>query len=102
MVLLIKNSRLILMNFTSVVLMNISITIALALSHPSKNFQMEKLKSLPSAKQFLKKGFSFKKLDQRFLCRNCNQHAQIVQRERQKLFNKIFALNNSHSGSLFN
>lgn len=62
----------------------------------------DKLKSLPNAKQFLKKGVAFKKLDQLFLCRNCNQHAQIVQRERQKLFNKIFALNNSPSGSLFN
>ena len=62
----------------------------------------DKLKSLPLAKQYLKKGLSFKKLDEQFLCRNCNQHAQIVQLERQKLFNKIFALNNSPSGSLFN
>ena len=62
----------------------------------------DKLKSIPNAKRYLKKGVSFKKLDQLFLCRNCNQHAEIVQRERQKLFNKIFALNNSPSGSLFN
>lgn len=62
----------------------------------------DKLKSIPNAKQYLKKGGSFKKLDQQFLHRNCNQHAEIVQNERQKLFNKIFALNNSPSGSLFN
>ena len=62
----------------------------------------DKLKSLPNAKKYLKKGVSFKLLDQLFLSRNCNQHAEIVQRERQKLFNKIFALNNSPSGSLFN
>jgi transposase InsO family protein len=62
----------------------------------------DKLKSLPNAKQYLKKGLSFKKLDHQFLARNCNEHGEIVQRERQKLFNKIFALNNSPSGSLFN
>lgn len=62
----------------------------------------DKLKSLPNAKQYLKKGITFKKLDEQFLSRNCNEHAEIVQRERQKLFNKIFALNNSPSGSLFN
>lgn len=62
----------------------------------------DKLKSLPNAKQYLKKGVTFKKLDAQFLARNCNEHAEIVQRERQKLFNKIFALNNSPSGSLFN
>lgn len=62
----------------------------------------DKLKSLPNAQQYLKKGLSFKKLEQQFLLRNCNQHAEIVQQERQKLFNKIFALNNSPSGSLFN
>jgi transposase InsO family protein len=62
----------------------------------------DKLKSLPHAKKYLKKGVSFKQLDRQFLCRNCNQHAEIVQHERQKLFNKIFALNNSPTGSLFN
>jgi len=33
---------------------------------------------------------------------NDNQHAEIVQRERHKLFEKIFALNNNPSGSFFN
>ena len=61
-----------------------------------------KLKSLPNSHKFLKKGLSFNTLDHQFMFRNCNQHAQIVQRERHKLFNKIFALNNSPSGSLFN
>jgi len=61
-----------------------------------------KLKSLPNAEQYLKKGITFKKLDQQFLRLNCNEHAEIVQRERRNLFNKIFALNNSPSGSLFN
>jgi hypothetical protein len=62
----------------------------------------DKLKSLPNAKQYLKKGVSFKTLDQQFLAHNCNEHAEIVQRQRQKLFDKIYALNNSPSGSLFN
>lgn len=62
----------------------------------------DKLKSLLNSKKYLKKGESFKQLDQQFLSRNCNQHAEIVQRERLKLFDKIFALNNSPSGSLFN
>ena len=62
----------------------------------------DKLKSLPNAKKYLKKGATFKKLEKQFMFRNCNEHAEIVQRERQKLFNKIFALNNSPSGSLFN
>jgi transposase InsO family protein len=62
----------------------------------------DKLKSLPNATQYLKKGVSFTQLDEQFLWRNCNQHAEIVQLERQKLFHKIFALNNSPSGSLFN
>ncbi len=62
----------------------------------------DKLRSLPNPKQYLKKGVSFKQLDQQFMSRNCNEHAEIVQRQRQKLFNKIFVLNNSPSGSLFN
>lgn len=62
----------------------------------------DKLKSLPNAKQYLIKGESFRLLDQRYLCKNCNHQAEIVQAERQKLFNKIFALNDSPSGSLFN
>lgn len=60
----------------------------------------DKLKSLPNAKKFLKKGLTFKILDQQFLSRNCNQQAEIVQHQRQTLFNKIFKLNNSPSGSL--
>jgi len=59
-----------------------------------------KLKSLPNAKQYLKKEVTFKKLEDEFLCRNSNQHAEILQRERQKLFTKIFKLNNFPSGSL--
>lgn len=62
----------------------------------------DKLKSLPNAKQHLKKGVTFKQLDEQFMFRNCNEHAEIVQRERQKLFNKIFALNVSPSGSFLN
>lgn len=62
----------------------------------------DKFKNLPNSKQYLKKGITFKKLDQLFLYKNCNQQAEIVQRERQKLFDKIFALNRTSSGSLFN
>lgn len=62
----------------------------------------DKLKSLPNAEKYLKKGVSFKKLEKKFLVRNCNEHGEIVQQQRQKLFNKIFALNNSSSGSLLN
>ena len=61
-----------------------------------------KLKSIPNAKKYLKKGITFKKLEEKFLRRNSNQHAEILQTERQKLFNKIFQLNNFPSGSLLN
>lgn len=62
----------------------------------------QKLKSLPNAKQYLKKGVTFKELEEKFLCRNSNEQAKLLQKERQKLFNKIFKLNNSPSGSLLN
>jgi len=62
----------------------------------------QKLKSIPNASKYLKKGVSFKKLEHEFLCRNSNQQAEILQAERQKLFSKIYKLNNSPSGSLFN
>lgn len=62
----------------------------------------QKLKSLPKAKQYLKKGVTFQKLEKKFLHRNSNEHAEILQQERQKLFNKIFELNNFPSGSLLN
>jgi transposase InsO family protein len=62
----------------------------------------QKLKSLPKAKRYLKKGVTFQKLEEKFLHRNSNEHAEILQRERQKLFNKIFELNNFPSDSLLN
>jgi transposase InsO family protein len=62
----------------------------------------DKLKSLPNAKQYLKKGITFNKLDKQFMFRNCNEHAEIVQHERHRLFNKIHSLNDNPSGSFLN
>lgn len=51
----------------------------------------EKLKSLSSAQKYLKKGLSFKILDKIAYVKTHNQMAQIIQQERSKLFQKIFA-----------
>lgn len=51
----------------------------------------EKLKSLFSAQKYLKKGSSFRILDKIAYAKTHNQMAQIIQQERSKLFQKIFA-----------
>lgn len=51
----------------------------------------EKLKSLLHAKKYLKKGLSFKILDEMAFAKTNNQMAQLIQFERSKLFHKIFA-----------
>jgi len=51
----------------------------------------EKLKSLPKATKYLKKGLTFKQLDKIAYSKTNNQMAKIVQQERTKLFQKIFA-----------
>jgi len=61
-----------------------------------------KFKAIPNSRRYLKKGVTFKKLNQIMSSRNPNQMAGIVNTEREMLFNKIFALNNSPSGSSFN
>ena len=48
-----------------------------------------KFKSISNSKRFLKKGITFKKLDEIVLSKNPNQMAQIVNIERDKLFKKI-------------
>jgi hypothetical protein len=53
----------------------------------------EKLKSLPTKKQNLKKGESFQKLDSFANAYTDNQMAQIVQSQRKDLFAKIFQKN---------
>lgn len=62
----------------------------------------DRLKSIPKASQYLKKGVTFRKLNKEFLCRNSNQHAEILQRKRQHLFNKILNIKDFPSGSLLN
>ena len=49
----------------------------------------EKLKSLSKAKQCLKKGVTFEKLDRIAMSKTDNQMAQMVQEERGKLFDEI-------------
>lgn len=51
----------------------------------------EKLKSLFNAQKYLKKGLSFKILDKIAYTKTHNQMAQLIQQERSKLFQKIFA-----------
>ena len=51
----------------------------------------EKLKSLLNARKYLKKGLSFKILDNIAYNKTNNQMAQLIQLERSKLFSKIFA-----------
>jgi transposase InsO family protein len=51
----------------------------------------EKLKLIPNARQFLKKGITFKMLDKIAFSKTNNEMAKIVQSERSNLFQKIFA-----------
>ena len=51
----------------------------------------EKLKSIPKSYKYLKKGLTFKHLDKIAYSKTNNQMANIVQLERIKLFQKIFA-----------
>jgi len=51
----------------------------------------EKLKSTPNARQFLKKEITFRMLDKIASGKTNNEMAKIVQSERTKLFQKIFA-----------
>lgn len=50
----------------------------------------EKLRSLPNARTYLKKGVSFKKLDLSAAQHSDNEMAKIVQSKRQELFREIF------------
>ena len=51
----------------------------------------EKLKTIPNAQRFLKKGVTFKMLNKIAFSRTNNQMAKLIQSERAKLFQKIFA-----------
>lgn len=50
----------------------------------------KKLKSLPHSSQYLKPEISFQILDEFALKMSDNESAQLLQNERQKLFNLIF------------
>jgi transposase InsO family protein len=52
----------------------------------------EKLKSLPNAKRYLKKGITFEMLDTIAMKKTDNEMAQIVQEERRKLFEYILPI----------
>jgi len=60
--------------------------------YPYKNMMTpyEKLKSLNDAKKYLKPGVTFEKLDELATKVSDNESAQILQTERNKLFNLIF------------
>lgn len=59
--------------------------------YPTEEYKTpyEKLKSLPNAKQYLKEGVSFVSLDKLAMRYSDNQMAEIIQRERNKLFDEI-------------
>lgn len=59
--------------------------------YPTDNYQTpyEKLKSLPNANKYLKKGVSFSELDKISMRYTDNQMAEIIQKEREKLFEEI-------------
>ena len=61
--------------------------------YPFKNYRTpyEKLKSLSHAEKYLKPNVSFKFLDKLYLTKTPNQQAEIVQQQRDKLFDKIFS-----------
>lgn len=52
----------------------------------------EKFKSLPNADKHLKKGLSFKKLDEIAMKMSDNEMADLIQNERQKLFTSLNSL----------
>jgi transposase InsO family protein len=54
----------------------------------------EKLKSLPNAKSYLKSDFHFEILDEQVMAMTDNACAELLQKERNKLFNQIFEQNN--------
>lgn len=59
--------------------------------YPTDNYQTpyDKLKSLPNANIYLKEGISFSMLDKIAMRYTDNQMAEIIQKERDKLFNEI-------------
>jgi hypothetical protein len=61
-------------------------------TYPYENMMTpyEKLKSLPNAKTYLKPDVDFKKLDQQVMAMTDNACAELLQKERNKLFNPIF------------
>jgi hypothetical protein len=50
---------------------------------------LNEFKSLPRPSRYLKPGISFDALDKQYLCKNPNQQAEIVQTQRDLLFEKI-------------
>lgn len=64
-------------------------------TYPYKNMKTpyEKLKSLPNAKMYLKPGIYFEILDEQVLELTDNACAELLQKERNKLFNQIFEQN---------
>ena len=70
--------------------------------YPTHAYQTpyEKLKSIPKAATFLKRGFSFALLDSLARGKTDNQMAEIVQEQRTKLFDEITTPRSLRSGSL--
>ncbi|MBL4942274.1 MAG: hypothetical protein JKY81_11495 [Colwellia sp.] len=53
----------------------------------------DKFKSLPNAKTYLKEGFLFEILDEQVMEMTDNACAELLLKERNKLFNQIFEQN---------
>lgn len=64
-------------------------------TYPYENMMTpyEKLKSLPDAKSYLKPDFHFEILDEQVMEMTDNACAELLQKERNKLFNQIFEQN---------
>jgi len=51
----------------------------------------DKLKHLENAKQYLKEGVTFEKLDKIAYAKDDNEYAEIVQKKKEKMFDEIFS-----------
>lgn len=62
-------------------------------AYRQKDYQTpyDKLKNLENAKQYLKEGATFEKLDKIAHTDDDNQYAEIVQKEKDKLFEEVFS-----------
>jgi hypothetical protein len=75
--------------FFPVIILNKKCTPIKTYPYESMMTPYEKLKSLPNAKTYLKPGVHFEKLDEQVMAITDNACAELLQKERNKLFNPI-------------